>query len=148
LFCFEKERRLWKELLGLRILPMMDGSLGVVGKVEGIIAGREQQLLLPNLRARFLHPRFVQGCDLVKLGGSGEGGLGEGFLSTVKLRMFDLKLLSENVGALLPRQWANKNFVKFGDMDGDGSGGVRVSKERGPNSLWLKIFWSVVKIYR
>ena len=44
MFCFDKDPVAWREMVGLRILPLMTGKLGVVGKMDAIVATREQQV--------------------------------------------------------------------------------------------------------
>mmetsp|Transcript_18718 Transcript_18718/g.38290 ORF Transcript_18718/g.38290 Transcript_18718/m.38290 type:complete len:3824 (+) Transcript_18718:165-11636(+) len=148
MFCLDKDPSAWKELIGLRILPLMTGKLGIVGKLDAIVATREQQLLLPNLRGQFLHPMFIKGCGLEILGSDGEGGLGSSFFETIRLKRLDLDTIAKGVSGLLPRSWNGKDSVKWSDDDWGGVGGVQIDNVRGPNALWLKLFWEQVKIFK
>jgi len=143
---------IWKEMAGLPLISMIDESLGVVGgggfgvmgvtwKKLAVIADKEQQLLLPNMRDCFVSECFV------KLVGK-EGWLeNEAFMKAMNIATFDSKILASSMSTLLPKSWEGKDFVEWSDDNWGGVGGVQIDDARGPNGLWLKLFWSQVKIY-
>ena len=144
----------WKEMTGLPLIPMVDESFGTiggggistaiglgVGKKLAVIADKEQQLLLPNMRDCFVAERFVQ---LV----GDEGWLENAtFMKAMNITRFDSKVLATCVSDLLPNEWKGKDFVSWSDDNWGGVGGVQIDSVRGPNGLWLKLFWSQVKIF-
>jgi len=117
------------ELIGLRLLPLADGSVGSFGK-EIIIATAEQQMFLPHLRSKFLssfathklhhflsNPRFLHTC---------------------RLSQFGPKILSNYISALLPASWKGKDFVPWTPDNGDPSE---------PSKHWIYQFWREVSIW-
>ncbi|GMH69495.1 hypothetical protein TrRE_jg392, partial [Triparma retinervis] len=144
----------WREMAGLPLIPMVDESFGTiggggistalgigVGKKLAVIADREQQLLLPNMRDCFVEERFI---TLV----GAEGWLEDAkFMRAMNITRFDCKVLAACVSNLLPKEWEGKDFVSWSDDNWGGVGGVQIDSVRGPNGLWLKLFWSQVRIY-
>lgn len=57
-------RKIWRELVGVPLLPLADGTAGSfgssivpIGNDRYILATRRQQGLLPPLKSRFVHPK-------------------------------------------------------------------------------------------
>merc|ERR1740124_501408 len=117
------------ELMGLRLLPLSDGTVGSFGK-EIIVATTEQQVFLPHLRNKFLSPfatnklhHFLSNPE---------------FLCACHLSQFGPKVLSKHISAVLPTSWERKDFVSWTPDNGDFSE---------PSKLWIHQFWREVSIW-
>ena len=77
------------------------GAVGV-GKKLAVIANKEQQLLLPNMRDCFIEDRFVK-----MVGAKGWFDNGK-FMLAMNITRFDSKVLASYVSSLLPKEWEGK----------------------------------------
>jgi len=121
-----------KELLGLYIIPLADGTIGQIGK-QVIIATAEQQHMLPAIKSKFLWPRATKALEqfLSK----------PGFVSAMSMESFGPKILSQYVSTVLPRSWEGKDFVQWTENSEDLETGT------GPSKNWIYQFWREVHIW-
>jgi sacsin len=118
-----------KELLGLYILPLSNGSIGKIG-TKVIIANAQEQSMLPNMKKNFLWSRAIKSMEVLLRK--------EDFVTLCSFEHFGPKVLSQNISTILPPSWEGKDFVKW-DIDRDDSSG--------PDKIWIQQFWRVVPIW-
>ena len=145
----EEEHEALRGLVGLPLFPMIDGELAVtggsgfggfaiMGKKPAIVADRQQQLLLPNLQSCFLDSKFVSGVG-------DKWFRSKAFMKVMNVKHFDAGVLSSNMSKVLPKSWERKDFVSW-NYECERQG-VQVDSTLGPSPLWIKLFWSQVKIF-
>lgn len=119
----------WSEFNGLPLLPLEDGSIGVIRvnqRNRFVLASYNQIELLSPLRRMFvslaarqrLHRYFSDSR----------------FTSVMGLSTFSIKVLADNLERLLPRKWKNQTIVAW-----DPSMPDEISR------LWLYRFWQEVR---
>jgi hypothetical protein len=120
---------LWSEFNGLPLLPLEDGSIGVIRinqRNRYVLASYNQIELLSPLRRIFvslaarqrLHRYFSDAR----------------FTSVMGLTSFSIKVLADNLERILPRKWKNQTLVSW-----DPSMPDEISR------LWLYRFWQEVR---
>jgi len=94
----------WRDLHGLPLLPLEDGSLGTIsgGSAIYILANKEQQSLLPHLRNRFLSLQMLK--RLAAHVNSPE------FLSAMGIADFSPAVLAQNIEPIIPGSWKGKGI--------------------------------------
>lgn len=122
----------WSEFHGLPLLPLEDGSVGVirVNQRSGFVLGTYNQVQLLASRARMfvslearqrLHVYFADAR----------------FVAVMGLAHFSIKTLSENVEHVLPTHWKRQDVVAWDPSDAN-----QVDR------LWLYRFWQEVRFER
>lgn len=120
---------LWSEFNGLALMPLEDGSIGVIRvnqRNRFVLASYNQIELLSPLRRMFvslaarqrLH-RFFSDAR---------------FTSVMGLTPFSIKVLADNLERILPRKWKNQTLVSWDPNSSD-----EISR------LWLYRFWQEVR---
>ncbi len=143
----DQVRAVWRDVIGLPLMPMADGSIGTLGfkgdAIFGtgggaIMASREKQALLPSVSSVFIDPlasnRLKEWTEC------------EEFLQIMNIKKFDARVLADNIGKVLPKTWERKDFVPWSNDLWEGAPGVHSDQTRGPNGLWIKLFWKVIDI--
>uniref|UniRef100_A0A7S3QAL4 Uncharacterized protein n=1 Tax=Chaetoceros debilis TaxID=122233 RepID=A0A7S3QAL4_9STRA len=120
-----------RQLTGLPILPLSDGSMGRIGS-QIIVADTEQQSMLPMLNNKFLSSHVLERLQ--------HFFSKPGSLELLSLETFSPKVLARNIQNVLPRSWEGKDFVEWNPDD------VINNDSRVPSKLWLYRFWQQVSI--
>lgn len=119
----------WAEFNGLALLPLEDGSVGVIRvnqRNRFVLASYNQVKLLDPMQRMFvslaarqrLHRYFSD----------------PRFLSVMGLSVFSIKTLADNVERILPSRWKNQDFVAWDPGSADEI-----------DRLWLYRFWQEVR---
>lgn len=115
-----------RELTGLSILPLADGTIGKIGS-QIILANEEQQEMMPMLQNKFLSH---QASKML------EPFLGQpGFMDLLGLEKFGPKTLSRNMSKVVPSNWEGKEFVQWNP-----------ESPSEPSKLWIYQFWKEVPL--
>ena len=113
-----------RELSGLSILPLADGTVGKIGR-NIVWATAEQHNLMPMLKNQFLS---LEASNML------EPYLGKpGFMEFLGVQKFGPQILSRNISKVLPPDWEGKDFVQW----------IPESPSQ-PNQLWIYQFWKEV----
>lgn len=124
---------LWGELHGLPLLPLEDGSIGVIRvgqrNSQHILATFNQVQLLAPLAKMFVSLQARQ--RLHKFFADSR------FTSVLGLSFFSIKTLSDHVDRVLPRAWKNQSSVVWHPESGSGI-----------DQLWIYRFWQEVRYER
>lgn len=124
---------LWSELHGLPLLPLEDGSIGVIRvgqrNSQYVLATFNQIQLLPNLAKMFVSLQARQ--RLHKFFADSR------FTSVLGLSFFSIKTLSDHVDKILPRAWKNQASVVW-----------QPENDSEIDRLWIYRFWQEVRYER
>ncbi|CAH0485094.1 unnamed protein product [Peronospora farinosa] len=124
---------LWAEFHGLSLLPLEDGSIGVLRvnqrRTSYVLASFNQIELLRPLGHLFVS--LVASERLHKFFSEAR------FTSVFGLASFSIKILSDNIEKILPSYWKNQTIVHW-----DPHSPIEVDQ------LWLYRFWQVVHFER
>ncbi|CAH0517172.1 unnamed protein product [Peronospora belbahrii] len=123
----------WAELHGLCLLPLEDGSIGVLRinqrRTNYVLASFNQVELLRPLGHLFVS--VVASQRLHKFFSDTR------FTSVFGLASFSIKILSDNIEKILPSAWKNQAIVQWDPKS-----------PIGIDQLWLYRFWQVVNFER
>lgn len=123
---------IWTEFNGLPILPLEDGSIGVIRvnqRGRFVLATYNQVMLLEPLRQMFVS--LAARRRLFKYFGDSR------FASVMGLSAFSIKTLADNMDQVLPATWKYKAIVEWDP-----------SSVNGISRLWLHRFWQEVRYER
>ncbi|GMF38734.1 unnamed protein product [Phytophthora fragariaefolia] len=123
----------WSEFHGLSLLPLEDGSIGVLRvnqrRTSYVLASFNQIELLRPLGHLFVS--IAASRILAKYFSDSR------FISVFGLIPFSIKTLSDNIEKILPSSWKNEAFVEW-----DPSSPLEIDE------VWLYRFWQVVHFER
>ncbi|KAH9117615.1 hypothetical protein LEN26_012555 [Aphanomyces euteiches] len=133
------------DLSGLPLLPLSDGSVGVVPyghhifMEKYIVATIDQQLLLPRMASRFLSLDFTHSMS--------KSLQDPKFVAALGAQMFSVQFLSEALDNQLPKSWKHQNIIRWDEEVIDGLWMVRFWKEVLPSQVSMFHSWPLLPLY-
>ena len=119
----------YKELHGLRLLPMASGQL-LCFPFEALVATEGEQRLVPALMQSFVDPICSQRLS--------QWFTAPDFLQALSLRRFTPAVLAANLATTLPKHWKNQQIVRAYSSS-ESSSGL-------PHPSWFTDLWEFVGV--
>jgi len=98
----------YKEMLNLCFMPLVDGSVGTVGR-KLIMATPEQQRMHPHLKYKLLNQKGALLLDPYFYL--------PGFIQSLNVEHVGPKVVAQNISPILPSEWEGKEFVLWRDQN-------------------------------